>query len=151
MNDTQGYAVFFFPQALEVLGEAIRPYLLDGPAGAHVLCKEIDTGGAFTEMTLEGRTADGQFLSLELMVPGSMVRMIVSAHGEGSFGFGASLPKPAAKAVPAAAKPAEPVAAPSAAPTSAPTPASAPAPAPAPAVPDAPATVIAASHPNKPE
>lgn len=131
MNDTQGYAVFFFPQALEVLGEAIRPYLLDGPAGPHVLCKEIDTGGAFTEMTLEGRTADGQFLSLELMVPGSMVRMIVSAHGEGSFGFGASLPKPAPKAVPA------PAAAPSATPTSSPTP--------APAVPDAPATVTAAS------
>ena len=128
MNDTQGYAVFFFPQALEVLGDAIRPYLLDGPAGAHVLCKEIDTGGAFTEMTLEGRTADGQFLSLELMVPGSMVRMIVSAHGEGSFGFGASLPKPAPKAVAKAA----PAAAPS----------------PAPAVPDAPATVIAASKPD---
>jgi hypothetical protein len=128
MNDTQGYAVFFFPQALEVLGDAIRPYLLDGPAGAHVLCKEIDTGGAFTEMTLEGRTADGQFLSLELMVPGSMVRMIVSAHGEGSFGFGASLPKPAPKAVAKAA--------PAAAPT------------PAPAVPDAPATVIAASKPD---
>ena len=134
MNDTQGYAVFFFPQALEVLGDAIRPYLLDGPAGPHVLCKEIDTGGAFTEMTLEGRTADGQFLSLELMVPGSMVRMIVSAHGEGSFGFGASLPKPAPKAMPATAAPA---AMPSTAPTSSPTP--------APAVPDAPATVIAAS------
>lgn len=144
MNDTQGYAVFFFPQALEVLGDAIRPYLLDGPAGAHVLCKEIDTGGAFTEMTLEGRTADGQFLSLELMVPGSMVRMIVSAHGEGSFGFGASLPKPAPKAAPKSV----PV---TAAPASAPSPAPTSAPSPAPAVPDAPATVIAASNPNKTE
>lgn len=133
MNDTQGYAVFFFPQALEALGEAIRPYLLDGPAGPHVLCKEIDTGGAFTEMTLEGRTADGQFLSLELMVPGSMLRMIVSAHGEGSFGFGASLPRPVQKAAPKAA-PA------TAAPAAAPSPASAP----TPAVPDAPTTVIAA-------
>jgi hypothetical protein len=136
MNETQGYAVFFFPQALEALGEAIRPYLLDGPAGPHVLCKEIDTGGAFTEMTLEGRTADGHDLSLELMVPGSMVRMIVSAHGEGSFGFGASLPRPAPKAVPALA-PAPATAAPAAVPS--------PASAPAPAVPDAPATVIAAS------
>lgn len=129
MNDTQGYAVFFFPQALEALGEAIRPYLLDGPAGAHVLCKEIDTGGAFTEMTLEGRTADGRDLSLELMVPGSMVRMIVSAHGEGSFGFGAILPRAAPKPLAASAG-------------SAPAPAATPTP--APAVPDAPATVIAA-------
>ena len=38
MNESDGYAVFFFPQALEALGEAIKPYLLDGPAGAHVLC-----------------------------------------------------------------------------------------------------------------
>ena len=104
MNETRGYAVFFFPQALEVLGDAIRPYLLEGPVGPHLLCREIDTGGAFTEMTLEGRDPDGRVVSLELMVPGSMVRMIVSAHGEGSFGFGSRLRGAApAGATPAAA------------------------------------------------
>lgn len=139
MNETQGYAVFFFPQALEALGEAIRPYLLDGPAGPHVLCKEIDTGGAFTEMTLEGRTADGRDLTLELMVPGSMVRMIVSAHGEGSFGFGPRTARPPAK--PAGA----PAAAPAPAPAQPASPPVLPSPqAPAPAVPDAPSPVIAA-------
>jgi hypothetical protein len=110
MNETQGYAVFFFPQALEALGEAIRPYLLEGPAGPHVLCKEIDTGGAFTEMTLEGRNADGREMTLELMVPGNMLRMIVSAHGEGLFGFGPriarAVAKPADVSVPAPAAPA---------------------------------------------
>lgn len=110
MNETQGYAVFFFPQALEALGEAIRPYLLEGPAGPHVLCKEIDTGGAFTEMTLEGRNAEGREMTLELMVPGNMLRMIVSAHGEGSFGFGPriarAVAKPADVSVPAPAAPA---------------------------------------------
>lgn len=140
MNETQGYAVFFFPQALEALGEAIRPYLLDGPGGPHVLCKEIDTGGAFTEMTLEGRTADGRDLTLELMVPGNMLRMIVSAHGEGSFGFGPrTAPRPAAKPA-AAAAPQQPAVAP--APSSPPL-VPAPDPAPAPAVPDAPSPVIA--------
>ncbi|QWP76182.1 hypothetical protein J5226_21750 [Lysobacter sp. K5869] len=143
MNETQGYAVFFFPQALEALGEAIRPYLLDGPAGPHVLCKEIDTGGAFTEMTLEGRTADGRDLTLELMVPGSMLRMIVSAHGEGSFGFG---PRNAAKP---AAKPAS-APAPVAAPAQPPSPPAVPAPeTPAPAVPDAPSPVIASEDKPK--
>ena len=38
MNDTSGYAVFFFPQALEVLGDPIRPFLQEGPAGPHVAC-----------------------------------------------------------------------------------------------------------------
>ena len=88
MNGSDGYAVFFFPQALEALGDAIKPYLAEGPAGAHVLCKEIDTAGALIEMTLEARSADGKSSLIELMVPGSMVRMIVSAHSDGIFGFG---------------------------------------------------------------
>lgn len=87
MNESPGFAVFFFPQALEALGEAIKPYLEDGPAGLHVPCREVDTGGAFIEMTLEGRTAEGRDVSLELMVPGNMVRMIVSARSDGVFGF----------------------------------------------------------------
>lgn len=88
MNGSDSYAVFLFPSALEALGEAIRPYLTEGPAGAHVLCKEIDTAGALIEMTIESHAADGRSSLVELMVPGSMVRMIVSAHGDGSFGFG---------------------------------------------------------------
>ena len=88
MNGNDGYAVFLFPQALEALGDAIKPYLVEGPGGPHVLCKEIDTGGALIEMTLEGQVPDGSVVRIELMVPGSMVRMIVSAHSDGSFGFG---------------------------------------------------------------
>ena len=87
MNDPAGYAVFFFPPALEALGDAIKPYLQDGPAGVHVPCREIDTGGAFIEMTLQGRSQDGGEISLELMVPGAMVRMIVSARSSAEFGF----------------------------------------------------------------
>ena len=115
MNDNSGYAVFFFPNALEALGEAIKPYLQDGPAGPHVACKEIDTGGAFIEMTLEGRAPDGHGVELELLVPSNMVRMIASARSDAEFGFyDRNRPQPAAAApvddVPAA--PAEEVAAP---------------------------------------
>ncbi|MFT3761898.1 MAG: hypothetical protein QM761_04630 [Pseudoxanthomonas sp.] len=88
MNDNSGYAVFFFPQALEALGDAIKPYLLDQPGGPHLFCKEIDTGGAFVEMTLVGRNADGREVQVELMVPGNMIRMIASATNETGFGFG---------------------------------------------------------------
>ena len=87
MNESAGYAVFFFAPALEALGDAIKPYLQDGPAGPHVPCREVDTAGAFIEMTLEGRTADGREVALELMVPGNMVRMIVSARSDEEFGF----------------------------------------------------------------
>lgn len=87
MNDSAGYAVFFFPPALEALGEAIKPYLHEGPAGVHVPCREIDTGGAFIEMTLQGRSKDGHDIAMELMVPSAMVRMIVSARSDYEFGF----------------------------------------------------------------
>ena len=87
MNESAGYAVFFFAPALEALGDAIKPYLQDGPAGPHVPCREVDTAGAFIEMTLEGRTAEGREVALELMVPGNMVRMIVSARSDEEFGF----------------------------------------------------------------
>jgi hypothetical protein len=91
MNDANGYAVFFFPQALEALGPAIKPYLQESPAGEHVLCNAIDTGGALIEMTLRGNTADGKLVVLDLMVPVSMVRMIVSSQSDGTFGFGPRL------------------------------------------------------------
>jgi hypothetical protein len=87
MNENTGYAVFFYPPALEALGEAIKPYLQDGPMGPHIPCREVDTGGSFIELTLEGRTAEGEQVALELMVPSSMVRMIVSAHSDNEYGF----------------------------------------------------------------
>jgi hypothetical protein len=110
MNETNGYAVFFFPQALEALGDAIKPYLQDSPAGAHVLCREIDTGGALIEMSLEGITSEGAAVQLELMVPGSMVRMIVSSQSDGSFGFGPRMrvQQPPAPELPPAGPTAEP-------------------------------------------
>lgn len=88
MNAHNGYAVFFYPQALEVLGDAIKPYLRESPVGTHVACDEIDTGGALIEMTLRGHTDGGEDVTVELMVPGGMVRMIVSAGSDDSFGFG---------------------------------------------------------------
>ncbi|MGH8031271.1 MAG: hypothetical protein ACREO8_02645 [Luteimonas sp.] len=95
MNDSNGYAVFLFPQALEVLGDAIKPYLQQRSAQGdtqtggepHLLCNAIDTGGAFVEMTLLGHAADGREMTLELMIPTGMVRMVVSTHSDDSFGF----------------------------------------------------------------
>jgi hypothetical protein len=108
MNGNNGYAVFFFPQALDALGDAIKPYLHDSPAGPHLVCREIDTGGALIEMTLEGVTTDGQAVQLELMVPGSMVRMIVSSQSDGSFGFGPRLQAPPTPELPPAGPTAKP-------------------------------------------
>ena len=112
MNESEGYVVYFFPQALEALGDAIKPYLREGPGGEHVLCREIDTAGSLIEMTLDASTPDGRSVAIEVMVPQSMVKLIVSARSEAGFGFSprvapalmATLP-PVAGASPAANAP----------------------------------------------
>jgi hypothetical protein len=88
MTDFNGYAVFFFPQALEALGGAIKPYLQEGEAEPHVLCREIDAGGPLIQLTMDGRTTSGQHIDLQLILPTNMVRMIVSARSDPAFGFG---------------------------------------------------------------
>jgi len=123
MNDPQGYFVFFHSQAIEALGAPIKPYLLGEGDNQHILCREIDTAGALIEMTLAGQTQDGRTVQIELMVPSSMVRMIVSAHGEEQFGFQPRLVSAQAQTLP----PVGPTAAPAqAAPQSVPASADAP-------------------------
>jgi hypothetical protein len=87
MPDVTLYAVFFHPAALEALGDPVKPYLSDGPYGPHVVCREIDSGGAFFEMTLEGRSSTGEQIEVELMIPTPMVRMVISTHSDEAFGF----------------------------------------------------------------
>lgn len=87
MGEKNGYSVFLYEKSLETLGDAIKPYLCDGPHGKHVSCREVDTSGGFVEMTLDGREASGRTVELELMVPSNMICMIVSAQVEDTFGF----------------------------------------------------------------
>ena len=97
MGDNNGYAVFFYPKALEALGDGIKPYLQDGAAGVHIVCREVDTGGALVKMTLDARTTAGDTIELELLVPTSMVLMIVSARTDEAFGFGPRIAVEAAR------------------------------------------------------
>ena len=87
MPDSPNYAVFLFPQALEALGDPIKPYVREAPLGPHIVCTEIDASGPFFGMTLAGQGAQGQPLSLEIMLPSSMVKLVMSMHGEHEIGF----------------------------------------------------------------
>src|SRR3546814_19462845 len=89
------------------------------------LFRSIDTGGALLEMTLHDQDSQDRYVALELMVPTSMVRMIVSTRSDETFGFGPHVAAKPAPVVPSAA--AEPPAAPA---TPAPDTATPPAPAP---------------------
>lgn len=88
MSEQRTYAVYFHPQALDVLGEAITPYMSDGPNGKYLACREIDTGGAFCEIGVGGTNAEGKPLEVELMIPTGMIRLVISNTGtEFDFGF----------------------------------------------------------------
>jgi len=87
MAEPKNYAVFLFPQALEVLGEPIKPYLRESPGGPHIVCAEIDASGALFEMTLQGKGPKGEALQLEIMLPASMIKLVMSMHGEHEIGF----------------------------------------------------------------
>lgn len=87
MAESMNYAVFLFPQAIEALGEPIKPYLREGPGGQHIVCAEIDASGALFGMTLAGKGPNSESLELEIMLPASMVKLVMSMHGEHDIGF----------------------------------------------------------------
>ena len=88
MPEQRSYSVFFHPQALDVLGDTITPYLSDGPSGKFIVCQEIDTGGAFCEMQLASTGADGKPVDVELMVPTGMIRLVIATNAADiDFGF----------------------------------------------------------------
>jgi hypothetical protein len=87
MTEPMNYAVFLYPQALEALGEPIKPYLRGAPGGPHIVCTEIDASGTLFGMTLAGMGPKGEVLELEIMLPATMVKLVMSMHGEHEIGF----------------------------------------------------------------
>ena len=67
MPEQRNYAVYFHPQAIDGMGEAIKPYLTESAEGKHVLCHEIDTSGPFCEMTLVKADEKGKPVECEVM------------------------------------------------------------------------------------
>ncbi len=88
MSEQRIYAVYFHLSALETLGAAIAPYLIDAPEGKHLRCKEIDSAGGFFEVTLAGTDDAGKPLDVDMLVPAGMIRLVVSVSAsQVEFGF----------------------------------------------------------------
>jgi len=87
MSDAPKHAIYLFPQALETLGDAVTPYLQEGPHGPHFLCTEIDSGGPLFRMTVTAPSADGLLVETAIMVPSAMVRLVLSTQPELEIGY----------------------------------------------------------------
>ena len=107
MNDDVQYAVYLHPGALESLGEAVAPYMSQGPHGPHFLCTDFDAGGTLCEMTLDVTGSDGRSTPCEVMIPVAMIRLVVSVGGVGDA-FGFHPPAPAQNAASKATSPSTP-------------------------------------------
>lgn len=88
MTDRTVYAVFLHPGAVDALGPAIKPYLLDSPAGPHLQAVEVDSAGSLFEAVLVGRDNEGRTLEVELMIPIAMIKLVISVRKDEDFGFG---------------------------------------------------------------
>ena len=95
-SDPDTYAAYFFPQALEALGDPVKPYVTDPDTAPYILCEEIDTAGAFVELTVQSVDAQGTVQMVELMVPTNMVKLVVSRPSSGRFGFRPNAAQPPA-------------------------------------------------------
>lgn len=87
MNEPHRYAVYLVDKVAEVLGPVVQPFIKSDASGDHFLATEVDTGGAFCELTLAGQDADGKPTTIELMIPMGMIRMVISIVNDGKFGF----------------------------------------------------------------
>lgn len=88
LSDDIQYAVYLHESALEALGEAIKPFLTQGPTGPHFVCTEFDTGGVLCEMSVETTGADGTKQRTQVMFPVAMIRLVLSLDGlADGFGF----------------------------------------------------------------
>jgi len=90
------HTVLLYPQAVEVLGEAIAAYVGDGPLGPHIVCRQVNASGAFFEMIFDGTDDTGKPVEIEVMVPHGFIQMVLSVREEGRIGFGRGGPLAAA-------------------------------------------------------
>lgn len=104
MSDRTVYAVFLHPGAIDALGPAIKPYLIESSAGPHLQAVEVDSAGSLFEAVLVGKDNEGRTLEVELMIPIAMIKLVISVRKEEEFGFGSRAGRSApAEATPAAA------------------------------------------------
>lgn len=87
MNESNRYAVYLVDKVAEVLGPAVQPFLKSDASGDHFLATEVDTGGPLCELTLTGQDAEGKEMTVEIMIPMGMIRMVMSTVSDGKFGF----------------------------------------------------------------
>lgn len=74
---------------LAELGDAIKPYLQEGPAGNFIYCAQAVQNGNFIDMTFEPGQADGSVVEgMVVSIPLGFVKFMVTGVKSLPIGFG---------------------------------------------------------------
>jgi hypothetical protein len=90
MPNKHTYAVLLFKEAIEALGEAIKPFLRSGQFGDFIPCQSVETHGPLCTLVIDTRSEGATDLTVELQIPYPMIKLIVGTESEGHAGFGLS-------------------------------------------------------------
>jgi hypothetical protein len=87
MASKQTYSVLLFAEAIEVLGDAIKPFLRTGQFGDFIPCQAVETHGPLCTLVVDTRSEGATDLTVELQLPYPMIKLIVGTEAEGHAGF----------------------------------------------------------------
>lgn len=88
MNNKAVCGVLLNAQAYAVLGEALRPYIKEGPIGKYIYCRTAQQIGSFLDMTFSPEMCDGSVKDeMRISIPLQYVEFIASAEGSLPIGF----------------------------------------------------------------
>ena len=83
--------VLLFDEAIVALGEAIKPYLSEGPIGHFIYCRSATQVGSFMDMVFDASRSGGRIKEdMRVSIPAHFVKFVVSAENDLPIGFGTS-------------------------------------------------------------
>lgn len=91
MTKPKIYGVLLTDQAYTEIGEALNPYLSEGPIGKYIYCRHVEQNGSFFDMTFSPRMYEGSHKGEMLIsIPIRFVKFVASGDDSLPPGFALS-------------------------------------------------------------
>jgi len=81
------WGVILTDDAINELGEDIKPYLTEGQHGLYLFCKDVDMSQRYLHIVAEYQEPDCEPCELEIYVPHHYVKLIASSTDKNKIGF----------------------------------------------------------------
>ena len=78
-KEERDWGVVHTDDAINELGEDIKPYLTEGQHGLYLYCKDVDMSQPYLHMVADYRGQDCEPFELEIYVPHHYVKLIASS------------------------------------------------------------------------